>query len=552
MEGDFSMKEFIKKRLGTMSGSILFYGIAAAMQVLFAFVLRDIINAAVETEINQLYTGVIYAIVIILSSIFIEAIAIVLKNNFIFKVVQDIKNNLAARIMSKNVKSYGKKSNSYYINMMTQDMDMISKDYLSQIVSLAYDVLGLVFSLVAIIYISWKLTLSIALLLLIPMLVPALLGGILNKYRKKLSQSNEEYISVLKQIFEGFEVVKTFNVRERILELHKKRNGVKEEAYFKHKSAESSMHTLSNNLGFLVHIGALSVGSYLVIRGEITIGALIAAVQIMNGIVQPINYISQRMTTMKSTENVRDKIFSELTAEEATTEGSSVALPGNSIELKNLSYAYNEENVLEDINFKFTTGKKYAIIGASGSGKTTLFRLLLGYYTDYNGEILFDDMDLKNVNPDSIYDVLSTIHQNVFLFDDNFVNNITLYNNYPTEEIERAINQANLATLYNKVNNEGITSLGEYGSILSGGEKQRIAIARSLIKNSKIILVDEATASLDPQNTKDIYDVLLSLEDVMIIAITHDWDEELLTRFDEVYQLDKGKLTSVQLQKKVG
>ncbi len=535
-----------------LTGSIIFFGLAAFVQVLFAFVLKDIIDAAVRTETKLLFVSIKFALYIIFGSIVIEGIGIVFKRKFAERTIRNIKKDLVSNIMSKSIRGYGEKSNSYYINLLTQDMDMINTDYLSQIVGVAFNIMGFSFSLVAIVYISWKLTLSIILITLIPMLVPSLLGSTLNKFRKKLSLGNENYVSVLKQIFEGFEVVKTFNAKEKILQVHNKRNFDKENSFFKYKSADDLMGVLSNNLGFLVHMSALAVGSFLVIRGELTVGALIAAIQIMNGIVQPINEIVQRMTMIKSTEVVREKIADELKVDKEEEKGDNISLVGESIVLKKVSFGYKEENVLSNINYKFEKGKKYAIIGSSGSGKTTLLKLLMGYYTEYSGEILLDGIEVKEIKPENIYEVLSAIHQNVFLFDDNFINNITLYSGYKMETIEETVAQANLTDLYSKLKNEGIDSLGEYGSILSGGEKQRISIARSLIRKSRIILVDEATAALDPQNAEAIYDTLLSLDNVMVIAITHDWDENLLSKFDEVIRVDKGMIIDKPVQHLVG
>ena len=141
-----------------------------------------------------------------------------------------------------------------------------------------------------------------------------------------------------------------------------------------------------------------------------------------------------------------------------------------------------------------------AIVGRSGSGKSTLLRLFLRYYDDYDGEIIIDEVNSKDIKLSSIYEMMSIIQQNVFMFDDSIESNIALYGDYSDEEIDKAILESGLKILIDSLPNGKNSSVGENGSNLSGGEKQRVSIARALIKNTPIILLDEATASFECRN----------------------------------------------------
>ena len=164
----------------------------------------------------------------------------------------------------------------------------------------------------------------------------------------------------------------------------------------------------------------------------------------------------------------------------------------------------------------------------------------MGLYKEYEGSINYDENEISILNQDSIYDVLSLIEQKVFMFDASLYNNITMYNEYSKDEIDDAINKANLVTL---VNEKGIDyGCGQGGSNLSGGERQRISIARSLLKKSKLLLVDEATSALDNQTSLSISNEILALKDTTKIVITHRLDEVTLRKYDHILVLKDGKL----------
>ena len=187
-------------------------------------------------------------------------------------------------------------------------------------------------------------------------------------------------------------------------------------------------------------------------------------------------------------------------------------------------------------------GEKVAIVGRSGSGKSTLLRLVLRYYDDYAGKILIDGRNIKDIKLSSIYELMSIIQQNVFMFDDSIEANISLYGDYTDEEIDRVIKLSGLKSLIVSLTNGKKTMVGENGSNLSGGEKQRISIARALIKNTPIILLDEATANLDAETSYDIEDSLLDIEGLTSLVVTHKLNPELLKKYDKIIVLENGKI----------
>ena len=197
--------------------------------------------------------------------------------------------------------------------------------------------------------------------------------------------------------------------------------------------------------------------------------------------------------------------------------------------------------MLQNITYCFEAGKKYAIVGNSGSGKSTLLELLQGGYTGYQGQIRYDGRELRSFRPDSLYNLISVIQQNVFLFNSSILDNITMFRDFPEEKTALAVRRAGLESLLAARGAD--TPCGENGSSLSGGERQRISIARCLLQSTPVLLADEATASLDSATAFEITSSILSLDGITRILVTHRLEEPLLRRFDEILVLKDGRLT---------
>lgn len=212
------------------------------------------------------------------------------------------------------------------------------------------------------------------------------------------------------------------------------------------------------------------------------------------------------------------------------------------ISLRNVCFGYEEnKEILHDISLQFEAGKSYAIVGGSGSGKTTLLNLLMDSQTRYKGNILFDGVELRDIAPEALYGLVSVIQQNVFVFNASIKDNVSMFREFPKQELEDVIAKAHLKELLAGRGEDYLC--GENGKGLSGGEKQRISIARSLLRKSSVLLVDEATAALDAGTAHQVSDHILDLSDITRIVVTHTLEAAQMKRYDEIIVLKNGAVT---------
>lgn len=247
--------------------------------------------------------------------------------------------------------------------------------------------------------------------------------------------------------------------------------------------------TIIGNLA--AQLGVFIFGAYLAMSGKgITAGTTIIFVQLMNYVLSPIGTIPTRIAERKAAKALIEKIANALNTnvrEEIETEHHKME---RSIVVKDLSFGYEpEKQVLKNINYTFDLGKKYAIVGASGSGKSTLLNLLMASYQNYEGTILYDDTELREISSSNLYEIESIIQQNVFVFNATIKDNITMFRDFSEEQIKEAIRLSGLSALTREKGADYLC--GENGRGLFCGEKQRISIARSLLKKSQVLLVDE-------------------------------------------------------------
>ena len=268
-------------------------------------------------------------------------------------------------------------------------------------------------------------------------------------------------------------------------------------------------------------------------------------------IIEPTSNIAESYNNINSTKPIRErinKIYNIKVVNQSCEDNSINEIDKiDNIVLENVSYKYknNSQYILNKINFIFKSGKNYAIIGENGSGKSTLLKIIGNIITDYEGEISINGLRYKNVDEKEIYNNISFIHQNSFLFNTSIKNNILLFNNANNTNMKNINELLDLLSLNNEIKlntNDDNYSIGYNGEHLSGGERQKIAIMRALLRQKDMLLVDEANSALDSNTSNKVMQIIGELENTLSIVITHRIDESL-KNFDYIVLIEKGEIS---------
>ncbi len=466
------------------------------------------------------------------------------KPRYIRKAMQNYKQALFSKLTEKNIMSFRSESTSTYLSALTNDCTSIETNYLDKEFWFIFRMTSFVTSLALMLFYSPVLTLVAIGVTFLPLTISLLSGKKLSKQEVTVSDRNKSFTATVADCLNGFSVVKAFRAEKPVSGLFSEENTKLENSKYKRTKLQIFINTLGQLSGMTAQVTVFFAGAYMALAGKgITAGNVIMFVNLMNFVVAPVAELPGLLAARKASRALIEKIAKSL-SESSFAGGDTELCPlEKSISVKDVSFAYEDgKEVLHDISFDFEAGKSYAVVGASGSGKSTLLNLIMSGAcgAEYSGCIMWDNVDLKESSSDSFFDQVSSIDQNVFVFNSSIKDNITMFREFPEEEVSEAICRSHLKEL---VEDKGDDYLcGESGKALSGGEKQRISIARSLLKRSSVLVADEITAALDSQTAYKVSSDILDLTGITRIVVTHSLEERLMKRYDKIIVMRDGRI----------
>ena len=509
----------------------------------FSWVIKALLDTASGAESAMPFLTVLKIVGIILFlSVTFAMMDFLSRPKFINKAMIQYKNFAFEKLTQKSIASFKDENTALYISALTNDATSIEADYLGKILLLITRLVSFFGALGVMIYTSPILTLAAVGVMILPIAVSVITGSKLVSAEKNVSDKNADFVTGVSDCLSGFKVVKSFKAEKEICEIFNDDNCRLEKEKFRRDRIKTIIASLGNLAGALSQFGVFVVGTLLCINNSgMTSGIVMMFVNLMNFLIQPVAELPSLLASRKASIALIDKLSEALEKNSEVSEGENIASFENGIRLENVSFGYDEEKeILHDINAEFEAGKAYAIVGGSGSGKSTLLNLLMNSYKNYKGKILYDNSEMKKISAESLYDLVSMIQQDVFVFNSSVKNNVTMFKDFAKEEIDEAISRARLDGFVKEKGDDYLC--GENGKGLSGGEKQRISIARTLLKKSKVLLADEATSALDANTAFQVSDDILNLSGILRIVITHSLDEILLRRYDEILVLKDGRI----------
>lgn len=451
------------------------------------------------------------------------------------KAKTSMRNTISRLIGRKNYQEFRTTQIGDYISWYTSDVNQMD-DGLQIFCGMLVFIIQLIVSIAALVYIHWSLAVLSVVTSSFIILSTKLFQRNLEKCGHANSEAQEVYTSSIKDLLSGLGILKTFGSLNRFFQQSEQASKEREAVWYHGRCAEKRADAGISSFNYLGQAINIVLMFLLGVWGIIPIQTVFGG----GSLVSIVNYSLEQLSLLLvqfSTYRPYFKKFEENDAKFPTE--SLQALPAfeNKISFQNISFSYPNKPVLSQLNLEFERGKKYALVGPSGCGKSTVFHLIMGQLQNYTGDILFDQTNAREIDPDSLSRQIAYIEQDVYLFNSTIRDNITLGHSFAEEQLEKALKNSALLNDLPSLPNGLDTAVGENGNNLSGGQKQRIAIARALIHDRSILLVDEGTSALDQKNAEIVENCLLQTPNLTLILISHHLSEEKKRQFDAVYEL---------------
>lgn len=515
------------------------------MDILMAFIFGAIIDTATLSDRGGYKNILFIALVFFLIRPFVSWLYETIFRNFSVKITQDIRKDIFMHLMEEEPVDFYRMDLGEKLSVLTNDCEMLDTDYIRGIFRIAKSILLFLFATLSIFLISVYMGTFLFTFALISIFLSNRSNPHIYHYKETLMESKSDFTTNANEYFMGYEVAYDFSMERTLLERIKLNLSRLRKAYKNYYASLYLGKSLSLFLGSVTFMGGFLLGAYLVLIKKLSVGNLILCIQLSNNLTQPVYQLVETMGEIKSARAVIKKIRN-IFRQNVEPNGEIPTEFREAIEIQNVTYQYEEEGEkrfsLEPVCEKIYPGEKILIIGASGSGKSTLLKLLYKRLTPQEGKLLLDGKDYQNISSEGIKKIFSILHQEVFLFKGSLRENLSLFrSDYSREEMERVLNMVELGKFIPHLDEKDF--IAEQGKSISGGERQRIAIARALLKNAPVLLADEIFSALDNETAVKLEDTLLKIPDKTIISISHRLFEENLCQYDALWEMENGKLT---------
>ena len=534
------MKQLTKYHKKSFYTFMIFNILVPLTNIAFAYSIKIIIDSGMSQNREALTQAILIGAIVIFIYASLNFISLRLRNKLVRQIMSRYKNKVFKSILDRDYREFSKEKSGKFISILTENMKKIEQDYLHQYFNISKNISLMIFSLVAMFIGNWFLTLLVIIASIIPMMISGFIGQKSASLQNSSMIAEQKYLAKVKDILAGFLVIKSFNVKEAIGQDYKNESEKLDEIYFIKGKFDVLSNVISQLSGMIVFLVAFGGGMYLVFGGHTTIGSVTAIVQLVNFVVMPLNEIGMGMSKFREGQATLNSFEVKDVIELQT--GKTKEYFDDVISFSNVDFSYPnaEEKIFNNLSLQIKKGEKIAIVGMSGSGKSTLLNLLLRFYDVTSGYISIDNQDLQAISAESLYNLMTIVQQDVYIFDDTLRANITLSQSFTEDDIKKAVQQSGLES-YILENELGLqTSCGENGSNLSGGERQRLSIARALIRKTPILLLDEATSSLDNKVTTEIENSILEIQDLTVLVVTHKLNKSMLKKYNRILFMKNG------------
>ncbi len=515
---------------------------------LFSLVMSALVDCVGKDGAELLRTllgGIAFVVVYILLDLSYYCV----KTKAVTDARHSLKSDVFSALMRRSVADFDAGNSAEYMNELSNNLNQFENVYWNNSIRLMEGLMSFLGAAAICIALQPALLVLMVLLALLSMGVTRLSTSPLEKSMENYAKSAENYTTEIRDDFAGFRLIRSYGILSLILQKHDKKNRSMEDANRRNAYCRMFCASAGNFVGLLSTVLVMAAAAWFSLKGRFSAGMVIAFGHLIGNIISPIVSMPSIIANFRASRPLSKRFQgllgdTEVYSREKKYSWEETRYPDRfreKITLDKVSFGYREgQEVLHELSFCFQAGKHYAVVGRSGCGKSTLLSLLLGYYPDYSGSISYDGVELRELPRECLGNIVAYVSQDTFLFQDTILNNITLFDEkYTLPEVESAVEQAGLAELVASLPEGLSTTAGENGRNFSGGERQRLSLARALLRKNRVLLLDEFTANLDRETARKIEERIMRLDDCLTITVTHRLEPDMRPRYDGILNLEQ-------------
>ena len=529
------MKNVLLRHKRLIIVAFIFTILLNAATVGYAFVFQRMVDYIIMLDVKSAVIAIAVQIGVFFAISFFGFMVVFFRGKYLQKTLAYLKALLFFNYINTDFIEFRKRSEGDYLNALSTWVNDTNNQFILPIYRGIGSILLAFGSLVAIFYLN-PLMGGLAVALLFGQIsIPFLRRRQTKKTSEKYATDTSKFSGIAADLLKGFMHIASLSVFSLMNEKFAKANEELEQSRFK----MNTVIALSDNIIYFVRSILILlpwfIGVILIARGQMSFGAMMAISQLNNSLAEPlgdaISYFNQALAGREIARKLNHDLLELLPVSKKPI---ALAEPFDSIRLDGISFSYDDNRtVLNDVSFTFKAGKKYALLGKSGSGKSTLCKILGGIITSFEGSFYINEKRVESAS-DNLSGILGYCPQDTHIFDDTIYNNITLYRDTTTEEVNAVLKQLGLSDFINSLSDGPDTMLGSSGIQLSGGQMQRIGLARVLINRTPVLVLDEVSSSLDLELYNEIENLIVSLKGITVISVSHRPESSIINKYDVV------------------
>ena len=526
------MNQLIKKHWRFLALAILFTLIASLLAIYVQFAKGDVLDFALARDTSAAFQSGALLLTAILLELGSYYFFNVFSSKFFLNCIKTLRESYFGAILMRSFPQFRITPDGEYLATYTDQVTKIQKQYIENIIWMFEISIKALSVSIALFFLDWGLALVTLFLLTTPLYVPKLVEKHLQKAQKESAEVFEAHLAKFVDWLKGFELIKNFNIENKIMEKFRQSNARVFEADYRRQILNYRSWLISSSLSYLSHFIIVAFAAWLVLRGDFSAGRFFVAVGMIDQLSMPILALSMYLQEFTAVKPIREGIETFLAFEpEALASQTLIPTTDLQVRFENLDFAYEANKpVLKDFNLKAISPGRLLLTGANGSGKSTAMSLLLNYYPPQEGKVSIAGTRVSDIA--NLTSLITVMRQDASFFEGSLRENVSVYQDLPDEVLTHFLRKVGLDKWANE---NGLSMPLQSGAAnLSGGERRRLALARALLRDTPILILDEPLANLDKESHQLIEDLILDIPDKLVFLISHTFDPAKMDRFDQV------------------